>query len=63
MNVIISLLITAFLIKAATEVLIGMFQILFGLTAALMGAGILLFILLLDGFAIIWKTAFPKTFQ
>lgn len=61
MNVIIYLIIAAWVTKAAFDVCIGMLQILFGLTAALIGAGILLLILLLESFVILCKTAFSKT--
>ena len=59
MNAIISLLIAVWLARAFVDVCIGIFQILFGLVAALIGACILLLILLLESFFILWKTAFP----
>jgi len=60
MNVIISLLIAVWLAKAALEVLVGLSQLIIGLSAGLFGAFIYLTIMLADGFAWLWRTAFTK---
>jgi|GEM_PF-2474612 len=60
MNVIISLLIAAWLAKASIEIFVGLTQLIIGILAGLFGAFIYLTIMLADGFAWLWRTAFTK---
>jgi hypothetical protein len=56
-STIISILIALWLIRSMVDILAGIFQIFFGLGAALIGAAIFVMIFLIDVLARLWRIA------
>jgi len=63
MSALISLLIALWLAKAAIDILIGIFEIIVGLMAALFGVAILAMIFITDALVMILRIAFQKNMR
>jgi hypothetical protein len=60
MSLLIAILICIWVLKASADLCVGLIQFFVGILAGLIGAAIYMTILLVSGFAWLWRMAFPK---